>query len=449
MDEQIRMLAERYAEEHRNEQQELLRALGKLPAPTRREDLRAAFCRDWLVAQTIALKIDARRHHMVNGSALHMDTVIVKGIFNFLHHTAVACHEPVGFDLGEQNAALQKGPGFHGKPVGRFFMVAVMGHEKIRMVTQQTQEGDPALPVPRRGTAEHFHTGQPDRVDAHGRLDGPPGMTRELVLGGGVLLIFHKRPHRPRLCPAFHLMQKFPGVFLVLCQGVGAGQRLPVNVPVQRPGPLVVMGGKLGGVEEPVNLAVKGMAVDGVVHGILGILKDSAIGTGFQLLGLEQVFGRGSGAEMLDDGVHRSLQVSRLIQCLCFFQTRSIIIDPLQQFCHSAHRVIPHSKTVFSQTVVSDRSPHFLNLNKYGIRKQFSSDAIRRIKRSLFRKNWRARVPDAGMMRGNSLLAPYCRISWPYSCRRLAASWQWLPRCRHPSASAGSCPTHPSRWCRR
>ncbi|MGN0645088.1 M20/M25/M40 family metallo-hydrolase [Gemmiger sp.] len=51
MDEQIRMLAERYAEEHRNEQQELLRALGKLPAPTRREDLRAAFCRDWLVAQ--------------------------------------------------------------------------------------------------------------------------------------------------------------------------------------------------------------------------------------------------------------------------------------------------------------------------------------------------------------------------------------------------------------
>lgn len=33
------------------EQKELLRTLGKLPAPTRQEDLRAAFCRDWLRAQ--------------------------------------------------------------------------------------------------------------------------------------------------------------------------------------------------------------------------------------------------------------------------------------------------------------------------------------------------------------------------------------------------------------
>lgn len=42
---------EAYAEECRAEQAELLRTLGKLPAPTRSEDLRAAFCRDWLTSQ--------------------------------------------------------------------------------------------------------------------------------------------------------------------------------------------------------------------------------------------------------------------------------------------------------------------------------------------------------------------------------------------------------------
>lgn len=40
-----------YAEQCRQEQLELLRTLGKMPAPTRREDFRAAFCRDWLRAQ--------------------------------------------------------------------------------------------------------------------------------------------------------------------------------------------------------------------------------------------------------------------------------------------------------------------------------------------------------------------------------------------------------------
>lgn len=42
---------EAYAEECRTEQLELLRTLGKMPAPTRKEDFRAAFCRDWLRAQ--------------------------------------------------------------------------------------------------------------------------------------------------------------------------------------------------------------------------------------------------------------------------------------------------------------------------------------------------------------------------------------------------------------
>lgn len=51
MDQGIRERAESYAAQCRREQEELLRTLGRIPAPTRREDARAAFCRDWLLAQ--------------------------------------------------------------------------------------------------------------------------------------------------------------------------------------------------------------------------------------------------------------------------------------------------------------------------------------------------------------------------------------------------------------
>ena len=51
MDRRIKERAEAYAAQCRREQEELLRTLGRIPAPTRREDGRAAFCRDWLLAQ--------------------------------------------------------------------------------------------------------------------------------------------------------------------------------------------------------------------------------------------------------------------------------------------------------------------------------------------------------------------------------------------------------------
>lgn len=54
MDENIRRIAEAYAQQVHPEQLELLRTLGRIPAPTRQEDLRAAFCRDWLLANGAA-----------------------------------------------------------------------------------------------------------------------------------------------------------------------------------------------------------------------------------------------------------------------------------------------------------------------------------------------------------------------------------------------------------
>ena len=49
MDARIKQIAEQYAESCYDEACELLRTLGKIPAPTRREDARAAFVRDWLL----------------------------------------------------------------------------------------------------------------------------------------------------------------------------------------------------------------------------------------------------------------------------------------------------------------------------------------------------------------------------------------------------------------
>lgn len=51
MNEKIRELAEQYAIEAAEEQKELLKKLGIIPAPSHQEDMRAAFCRDWFLAQ--------------------------------------------------------------------------------------------------------------------------------------------------------------------------------------------------------------------------------------------------------------------------------------------------------------------------------------------------------------------------------------------------------------
>lgn len=51
MNQKVLAIVERYATECAEEQKALLRLLGKIPAPSRQEDLRAEFCRDWFVAQ--------------------------------------------------------------------------------------------------------------------------------------------------------------------------------------------------------------------------------------------------------------------------------------------------------------------------------------------------------------------------------------------------------------
>ncbi len=63
MDQQIKSIVERYAEKSFDEQCALLRTLGRIPAPTRREERRAAFCRDWLLAHGAEeVEIDAAKN---------------------------------------------------------------------------------------------------------------------------------------------------------------------------------------------------------------------------------------------------------------------------------------------------------------------------------------------------------------------------------------------------
>lgn len=86
MDERIRAQAEAYAAQCVEEQADLLRTLGKLPAPTRQEDFRAAFCRDWLLAQgaenviidsakNVICKLDGEANEELVVFAAHMDIV--------------------------------------------------------------------------------------------------------------------------------------------------------------------------------------------------------------------------------------------------------------------------------------------------------------------------------------------------------------------------------------
>ena len=292
------------------------------------------------LAQTVTLEVDARSHHVVDGGALHVDAVIIEGVLYFLHDPSVAGHEPVGFDFREENAAFQQCAAFHRQPVGRLLVVAVMGHQEICMVTQQRQECYPSLSIPRRRGAERLHTGQPDRVDAHGRFDGAPGVAGEFVLGRSVLFIFHEGGHRPCFAPLGHFMQEFFRILFIFGQRISARQRLPINVAIQRPCPLVIVGGMLRRVEEPVDLAVKLVTIDIMIQRLLRILEDAIDLTLLHLLGGKEILRRCACAEMLNNRIHCAVRVPLCIAHLCVFQPGQIIIDPFQQLCHFVHNLV-------------------------------------------------------------------------------------------------------------
>ena len=74
----IKQRVESFVEAHIEEAEDLLTVLGRIPAPTRCEDRRAAFVRDWLIAQGAEnVRIDAMKNVICEiGTSDHDDVII-------------------------------------------------------------------------------------------------------------------------------------------------------------------------------------------------------------------------------------------------------------------------------------------------------------------------------------------------------------------------------------
>lgn len=91
-----------YADACRAEQRDLLMALGKIPAPTRQEDLRAAFCRDWLQAQGAQqVHIDAAKNVICQLGAPDARDLIV-----FAAHTDIVFPDLETLPMREEGGKL-------------------------------------------------------------------------------------------------------------------------------------------------------------------------------------------------------------------------------------------------------------------------------------------------------------------------------------------------------
>lgn len=85
MDQKIKALVEQYSAECIDEQETLLRTLGKIPAPSHNEDMRAEFCRNWFLAQGAEdVVIDKAKNVICKyGCEEHKDLVV------FMAHTDI------------------------------------------------------------------------------------------------------------------------------------------------------------------------------------------------------------------------------------------------------------------------------------------------------------------------------------------------------------------------
>ena len=91
----------RYAETCRAEQLDLLRTLGRIPAPTRQEDLRAAFCRDWFLANGFPdVRIDAAKNVICEIGPQGGDLMV------FAAHTDVVFPDTDPLPMREENGRL-------------------------------------------------------------------------------------------------------------------------------------------------------------------------------------------------------------------------------------------------------------------------------------------------------------------------------------------------------
>ena len=88
-----------------------------------------------------------------------------------------------------------------------------------------------------------------------------------------------------------HLGKKLPCVFLVLCDGIGTCQTLPIDSAEKRPAPFVVPAGLRGRIEHPVDRTVELVSEDVMLHDLLGICNNTDIPYFSSFGGLKQIDG--------------------------------------------------------------------------------------------------------------------------------------------------------------
>lgn len=101
--EKARAVARGYAREHKEEQLALLRALGKIPAPSRQEGRRAAFVRDWLLGQEARdVAVDAAQNVVcrIGGGEQDGDLVV------FAAHTDIVFPDTDPLPMSERGGRL-------------------------------------------------------------------------------------------------------------------------------------------------------------------------------------------------------------------------------------------------------------------------------------------------------------------------------------------------------
>lgn len=101
MDQNRKQAVRQYAEASYAEQIDLLRTLGRIPAPSHEEDLRASFCRDWFLAQGLRdVTVDEAKNVLCKLGPQDGDLVV------FAAHTDVVFPDREPLAMREENGIL-------------------------------------------------------------------------------------------------------------------------------------------------------------------------------------------------------------------------------------------------------------------------------------------------------------------------------------------------------
>ena len=136
------------------------------------------------------------------------------------------------------------------------------------MLPDAQKERCKILLCPESGVTEDLEDRKPCGVYTDTSLYGSPGCSWERLLRHESKVL-DELVCRPGGTEGLHFREKFLCIFLILCQGIGPGKRLPIDCTEKRPAPFIVTAGFCSRVEHPVNGTVELVAEDIMGHDLL------------------------------------------------------------------------------------------------------------------------------------------------------------------------------------